>query len=144
MAIGQWAPFAATCKREQRTMASCQLPPRPVLAHACTEKRARKRHLPWHSDSTRKRDAPHRQAPGPSRDKGASKRPITPPPNMGQQPQPSNNSLLCGGGPGSHANKWATNHGNWTTPQHPPQPIPVRAMCRKGDATRAATTYRRG
>ena len=46
--------------------------------------------------------------------------------------------------PPPRAKKWAANHGNWPTPQHPPQPIPVRAMHRKGDTTRAATAYRRG
>ena len=63
---------------------------------------------------------------------------------MGQQPQPSNNWLLCGGGPRSRANKWVANHGNWPTPQHPPQPTPVRAMRGKGDRTRAKTAYTRG
>ena len=41
------------------------------------------------------KDAPRRQALGPSRDKGASKGPYTPPPNTGQHRQPNNNSLLC-------------------------------------------------
>ena len=67
---------------------------------------------------------PHRQVPRPSRAKGASKGPITPPPNMGHKPQP--NSPLCGSAPGSRTKKWAANHGNWPTTQHLLQCTPPR------------------
>ena len=39
---------------------------------------------------------------------------------------PANNSLLCGGGPGSRAKKWAANNGKWPTPRHPLHPTPPR------------------